>query len=165
MDDFLSKLVFVIPAVTGGLAGALFTLYFSRRREKSKLALDFIKEYNQMFFDLSYVYYLLENPDRYKSKSVSQQTDNNSCGNEKGSREDNKNRIKNFGNWYNMLAALYLDKQVNRKIIHAADLDKSILNFKDKISSAPEFENWEHDFPFIYKLSIESKLGIFRHRP
>jgi hypothetical protein len=145
----------IILALASGLAGSLITLVLSSLRERNRLALDFVNEYSKMFFDLSFVYHLLKKPNEYNYEKS-----NNSILNIK--KMENFNLILRIGNWFNIVAALYIARRINRKIIHAADIDKEILKFNSYISKAPMFEKWKENWKYIDELKTKSNLGMFR---
>jgi hypothetical protein len=113
----------VFDIVLSGVAGSLVTIYFTRSHERTQVTLDVIKEYRALYGELAEVLGLLASPSEL-------------------GLPENQNRVKALGNWYEVISALWLTQEVNRRLLKRVGIVKSARNFHDVARRASDSQEW-----------------------
>jgi hypothetical protein len=112
-----------LDIVLGGVAGSVATIYFTRRQERTQVALDIIREYRALYGEVAAVLWLLRSsPDLDLS--------------------ENQNRVKAMGNWYDIVSALWLMGEANRRLLSRVEINKAARNFRQQAMKASDGQEW-----------------------
>jgi hypothetical protein len=108
----------LLEVAVGGLIATVLTIYASSRQERTKISLKIFDEFLAKRTELAQVRGLLQNP-----KSL--------LG------DDQKiNFVKGVGNWYEIVATLYLSGMANRRLIDEIGIKKLAQSFHAGVVTA-----------------------------
>lgn len=121
----------IISSICGGLIGTIVSvvanIIYMQHRKKVDLSINIINDYFHKFNEIGNVESLLKNPPVLDENA--------------GELNVYRNLIKNVGNWYELVAYLYMNEELDFKIMNGSKLPELIADFGDKIKTS-DF-NWD----------------------
>ena len=110
----------VIPLISGGLAGAVLTLWFNTRKQRLDVTLTVIKDYFAFYDDLGMVKGIFAAKDP--------------CG----ALDDpnNLNRLRRIGDWFHYVASLLQEKVVDPKLLDRVAIIDELDRFREALAAA-----------------------------
>jgi hypothetical protein len=102
----------LVGGVVGAMLAAVITVAYEDRRRKAEVALSVMERYLASFSELAYVKGFLQTPNSLDDPLK-------------------LNRVLAFGNWYDLVAALYLKNMADRKLLRTLGIDDEARQFRN----------------------------------